>query len=188
MQDRKKYSKRLLEHALFLKNFIKSPMKVGSLVPSSKKTAQKIGQAIKLDDGYLLELGPGTGIFTEEIIKAGIPEEKIIALEIDPHFASMLRTKFPKMQVICGDATKSIPNQFKISTIVSGIPLLTLSKEKRIALMENIVKMMDKKSSFIQISYSPISPVPWKLFNLKQHKIALIWQNFPPVNIFEYKL
>jgi 16S rRNA (adenine1518-N6/adenine1519-N6)-dimethyltransferase len=53
----------------------------------------------------VIEIGPGTGTLTEELIAS--PAEKVIAVEIDRDLAAMLREKFagePKFQLIEGDA------------------------------------------------------------------------------------
>ena len=49
-------------------------------------------------------LGPGTGVVTQALIDAGIPPERIVSVEYDKGFCRLLRKRFPKVNVIHGDA------------------------------------------------------------------------------------
>ena len=58
-------------------------------------------------DDLVLEIGPGTGTLTEELLQRA---DKVLAVEIDRDLAAMLRAKFadePKFQLIEGDALES---------------------------------------------------------------------------------
>src|SRR5438552_11455225 len=55
-------------------------------------------------DDLVIEVGPGTGTLTEELLSRGA---KVIAVEIDRHLAQMLRERFAsnqKFKLIQGDA------------------------------------------------------------------------------------
>ncbi len=59
-----KYSK------LFLTlEFIKKPLVIGTITPSSKKLAKRVMERIDFSSAEtIVEYGPGTGVFTKEII------------------------------------------------------------------------------------------------------------------------
>ncbi len=42
----------------------------------------------------MLELGPGTGIFTQALLARGIPEERLVLVEADNRFATLLGFAF----------------------------------------------------------------------------------------------
>src|SRR3990167_4403941 len=116
----------------FFKSLLKNPRSMGTVVPSSPELAKKMATCIDLSkEGLVLELGPGTGVVTQAILATGLPPENLIALELSPHFSKDLRTEFPKIQVIEGDAKNivSIMQGKRIHTIISSLPLRSLPKE-----------------------------------------------------------
>jgi 16S rRNA (adenine1518-N6/adenine1519-N6)-dimethyltransferase len=67
-----------------------------------KAIAHKISETLT-GDGYrsLLEIGPGTGILTDFIIRRGFPDFRVI--EIDNESIHYLIEKFPELKIIRGD-------------------------------------------------------------------------------------
>ena len=54
---------------LFARRWLKDPMKVGAVAPSSPVLARAMVKALDLEPGQTcLEIGPGTGAFTEHLI------------------------------------------------------------------------------------------------------------------------
>ena len=55
---------------LFARRWLKDPMKVGAVAPSSPVLARAMVKALDLEPGQTcLEIGPGTGAFTEHLIE-----------------------------------------------------------------------------------------------------------------------
>ena len=55
------------EKITFLKNFIKNPKQIGSIVPSSNYLSKKMVEQIDFENAeVILELGPGTGCYTRK--------------------------------------------------------------------------------------------------------------------------
>ncbi len=96
----------------------------------SEKIAEEIVQAGEVGpDDIVLEVGPGKGILTAELLKKA---KKVIAVEKDESLAEFLRTKFcdsikmSLLEVVVGDILKFdpksynlIPNAYKI---IANIP------------------------------------------------------------------
>ena len=55
-------------------------------------------------ESFVLELGPGTGAVTDALLKHGLREDRLIAIENNPTLAKLLRKRFPRAQIITGDA------------------------------------------------------------------------------------
>ena len=54
----------------FLKEYIKHPRTVGAVAPSSRRLANGMMMPIDFENAScILEFGPGTGVFTEELIR-----------------------------------------------------------------------------------------------------------------------
>ncbi len=177
----------------FFKNFIFHPNEIGAVAPTSSFTAHKIAENLK-DNGkkYIIELGSGTGSLTQGLIEAGVDAERLICIEINQKFCEIFKEKLPNVKIICSDVNnlKSLISEEiynNIGNIISTIPLLTISPEIKEMLMKNIKEVTASNVQYIQVSYSPISPVPYKKFNWKQKRIGIVWKNLPPISIFSYE-
>ena len=96
----------------------------------SEKIAQEIVEAGEVGpEDVVLEVGPGKGILTEELLKKA---KKVIAVEKDEQLAEFLKTKFVteinsgKLEIICGDILDKhqgeslmLPKEYKI---IANIP------------------------------------------------------------------
>ena len=101
----KKLIASLTDTTVFLQEWFANPQRTGSLAPSSPQLAAAMAQWLPADpESYVLELGPGTGAVTEALIKRGLREDRLVAIERNPKMARLLRDKFPQAQIIIGDA------------------------------------------------------------------------------------
>ena len=97
---------------------IRAKKSLGQNFLKNKFKLRKIAEALELKKGdIVIEIGPGHGEFTEEIIREfdnlGIRKFKIICIEKDTELAGILREKFSKdksVEIIEGDALKILSN------------------------------------------------------------------------------
>ena len=76
----------------FLKTFFKERKQVGALAPSSKFLVKKMCDKIDFNNArYIVELGPGTGVFTEELLKRAHPDCRIVVIELNEKFYEFLK-------------------------------------------------------------------------------------------------
>ncbi len=79
--------KKLDQHFLKNRKFVEIELKAADI----KKTET------------VLEIGPGLGVITEELVKTA---GKVVAVEYDKRFAEHIRENYPKVNLITGDAVK----------------------------------------------------------------------------------
>ena len=80
---------------LFFKRVLANPLRVGYLVPSSPfLTRQTASQLDYSRPRVIVELGPGEGCHTREIVKRMGPDSRLVLFEVDPEFVSHLRRQF----------------------------------------------------------------------------------------------
>ncbi|GAG27969.1 unnamed protein product, partial [marine sediment metagenome] len=102
------------KHALtglnvFFREIFTNPSSVGAVLPSSKSLANHIASQVpNHSDGIVLELGAGTGVVTQALLDQGVPEERIVVVEISNSLAKFLRRRFPKVNIVQGDASNLI--------------------------------------------------------------------------------
>ena len=71
----------------FLKQFWQEKKMVGAMSPSSKYLAHKMLRNIDFKKAkVIIELGPGTGIFTKKILEFMQPDAKLLVFELNDTF------------------------------------------------------------------------------------------------------
>src|SRR5436190_23161722 len=84
----------------FLKGFIRSPREVGSVIPSSHWLVEALLDETPIEKAQVIaEFGPGTGVFTDEIIRRLRPDAKLLVFEVDQDFANKLRERISDKRV-----------------------------------------------------------------------------------------
>jgi phosphatidylethanolamine/phosphatidyl-N-methylethanolamine N-methyltransferase len=140
----------------------------------------------------VLELGPGTGVVTAALIERGIAPERIVALEFNPDFCSLLVERFRGLNVVEGDAydlTGSLPPGLAgpYAAVISSLPLLNRPLEDRLALIEAALDRLVPGAGLIQFSYGfgpPVAAVPGR-FHVQ--RTALVIANLPPARVWLYR-
>ena len=176
----------------FLRALIARPKNIGAVVPSSRALGRAIARQLDpLRPGPVLELGPGTGVVTAEILNRGFAPERLTVIEYDPEFAAAIAQRFQGMHVIQGDAfdltrTLGVRRAEIFAGIVSGIPLLNFPVPRRRAYVEALAERLAPGAPLIQFSYGMHAPVvPPDGFSVAC--AALVWANFPPARVWVYK-
>lgn len=180
---------------LFAKEMRKAPGAVGAVWPSSRRLSCYMARQISIKrPGYIIELGPGTGVVTQAMLDRAIDPKKIILIEQSEGFAQFLTEKFPDIQVIQGDATclgDLIPKECTpINAIVSSLPFRSLPAAAVEKLIQQLSQVMDPECVFIQFSYLSFDSHPLRrLGGLTPVRTKRIWFNLPPAEVctFQYQ-
>ena len=182
----------LTDNLRFLRALIARPKNIGAVLPSSPALARAIAHQIGAPQvGPVLELGPGTGVVTQAILDHGIPPGLLTAIEFDPDMAAGLASRYPRIQVIQGDAfalahTLGPHNRAPYGAIVSGLPLLNFPLAHRRAYMEGLVRHLAPGAPIIQFSYGTNAPVAAPE-GFSVVRAALVWANIPPARVWVYR-
>lgn len=175
----------------FVRNWLRAPLKTGAIAASSRPLGKRMASFIDpASSGPVLELGPGTGVFTQALIDRGITEERLILVEFNPDFARHLRIRFPKATIIRSDAYDSAkwlskcPEPF--AGIVSGLPLLTRPPLTRRRLIESCLAYAQADAPFVQFTYMPTPPVA-AFDNISASQGPTTFYNLPPARIWVYR-
>ena len=69
----------------FLVNFIRHPLRNASVVPSSRVASRRMFTGVDMSSlRYVVELGPGTGVFTQELYERLHPDAQVLVIELEP--------------------------------------------------------------------------------------------------------
>ncbi len=180
------------EQLLFFRRWVKNPLKMGAVAPSSKFLAKAMAAAtFQNKNDIIVELGGGTGSFTEALCAAGVLEKNLYVIEIDPELCQYLRARFPNVTIIQGDAQnlkKILPPEIhgKVESIISGIPFLSLPIKIRHNIIKSCFQVLKPKGQFVQFTYGLKSSLPTKKFDLNKERMEYVFLNFPPATVWRY--
>src|SRR5215813_9616568 len=95
------------EAGVFLARFMRHPWRVGAVAPSSARLAARVVAPLP-DTGepVVVELGAGTGAFTDAIQERLGGRGYHLAVEVDAAFAAVLRRRYPRVDVAVADAVR----------------------------------------------------------------------------------
>ncbi|MGL5837989.1 MAG: class I SAM-dependent methyltransferase [Sphingorhabdus sp.] len=119
---------------VFFKGFVKHPVMVGSIIPSSRWTVQKMLEPVKWDECKLfVEYGPGVGTFCQPVLDRMRKDATLLVIDTNEDFIEFLRKHFRDSRFIAvhGSAAdvNAIIREFGFDHadyILSGLPFSTL--------------------------------------------------------------
>lgn len=174
---------------LFLAELARCPRQMGSVWPSSPALAEAMARWLPAQsDQPILELGPGTGIVTEKLLAAGLPEDRLVVVEKSPALADFLRGRFPRARVIQGDALEldRVVGGEKFGGVFSSLPLKVFTPEEVARLSTAIHQVLLPGAPWVQYSYQLVNGhAPSPAFHPVQSHI--VWQNLPPAKVSVYR-
>lgn len=180
---------------LFWRQYLRRPLSIGAVTPSGPKLARAVADALDPRAGEIVvELGPGTGAFTRQLLLDGVAPEKLVLVEFDRHFVEYLRKRFPGVAVVEGDARR-LPQLLaelghgRVRKILSGLPLRSMKPRERIEIARAVAKSLEPGGSLVQFSYFRIPPLPQApatRAGLHARLAGTVLGNIPPAFVWRY--
>lgn len=175
----------------FLKAFLKKENSVGSIAPSSKFLVNKICNKIDFStSSVIVELGPGTGVFTEELLKRAKKDSHIILFELNQDFYKLLKRKFKDKRLHIykenAENIQEVLNKLgieQVDVIVSSLPLSILPDSVKNNIIEKCHFLLKKKGLFLQYQYS-LSAKNYLKSKFKSFHLYFTALNIPPAFIY----
>jgi phospholipid N-methyltransferase len=175
----------------FLRDLLRDPRRVSAIAPSGRDLAALITSRIDAADAPVIELGAGTGVFTRQLIKRGVPEDKLVLIEFGSESAAKLQWKFPSATVFWMDASTlqhfELLQGRKAGAVVSGLPLLSMPPKKVIRILRGAFQHLREDGSLYQFTYGARCPVPdivLKRCGLKAERPGRVLLNLPPATVY----
>lgn len=178
--------------AVFTLAAVSNFREVGACCPSSPKMAKTIASKVNLDtSGLIVELGAGTGSVTHALLKRGVGPERLVVVEKDPHLALFLTRRFPKANIINGNATDLYQllgdHRRNINTIVSSLPLFFLPIETVNKIGRQLTSVLSDNGRLVQYTYQITRRTTRLPESFRRIKTKLVWLNLPPARVDVYK-
>ncbi len=182
------------ENLQFLQAFLKNPLKVGAVAPSSPELAAEMLVGIKPDENNIvLELGVGTGAITKYLQQIIPNRESYLGIELDAEMVRTLGQNYADLNIVCGNAAESYrihqeSGLGKVRYLVCCLPFVSLPKEVSESVLLEIEKFMDEgcELRIFQYAHGYYLPPAIKLREFlrnrygKSKRSPLVLKNVPP--------
>jgi len=183
-----------VDHLGFFRQFARSPIRTGAVIPSSSRLARMMVSQAELHRAKtVIELGPGTGIVTEIILENLAQDAHFMAVEINPAFTTATRKRCPRADVVNGDAAdarKHLAERGLTGTdvVVSGLPWASFPDALQDRILDAVQDVLRPGGRFTTFAYVQGLLLPQARRFEKRlrarfsqvRKTPVVWRNLPP--------
>jgi phospholipid N-methyltransferase len=175
----------------FLRGFLKHPVMVGSVIPSSKLLIDRmLGPVDWANCRLFVEYGPGVGTFTQRILERLAPDAILLTIDTNADFTAYLSGKIrdSRLRAVTGSAAdvREIMASFgfeEADYVLSGLPFSTLPPGVGPAIAEQTAEALRPGGAFLVYQFSPkvlkfIAP------HFDRIERGFEWRNIPPATLF----
>jgi phospholipid N-methyltransferase len=175
----------------FLRGFIKHPVMVGSVIPSSRILIDKMLEPVDWANCKLfVEYGPGVGTFTEHVLQRMAPDATLIAIDTNADFTRYLRRKFADNRLFAITGSAADVRQIiadcgfeDADYILSGLPFSTLPPGIGPKIAEQTAEALRPGGAFLVYQFSPkVREFLTPCFDRIDRGFE--WVNIPPAQLF----
>ena len=184
----------MLNRYAFFKVAIRNLKTSGTIIPSSRFLVKKMLNKVDFSKAdVIVELGPGNGVITKNILKKLHPKAILICFEINDSFYNELKKNdHPQLKVLNVSAemiteelqTLGHPNSCHI---ISSLPLTNIPEEISKNILNNSYISLKDNGTFIQFQYSFTYFKKLKTVFNKAVTLDFELLNVPPAIIYRCK-
>jgi phospholipid N-methyltransferase len=176
----------------FFQEFLKHPLQIGSVIPSSRFLERRILEVSGIASAEtIVELGSGTGGTTRAILGAMPPRAKLLSIEINPHlYASVSKISDDRLIAHLGNACelKKILFMYDMGrpdVVISGIPFSTMSHSTGSQVIEAVSSLLSPNGRFVAYQVSKrVASLCRPFLGKGQMEVELL--NIPPIRIYQW--
>ena len=192
----------LKDYGRFIREFLLNPSCVGAIAPSCARLATRMVQWVDWKSvGAVAEYGPGTGVFTKEILQQKRPDSQFFAVELNEDFANTFAERFPDVTLF-RDSVGNIEqicqqqNVDQLDAVICGLPWATFSDDLQTELLEAMLKVLKPGGYFATFAYLSGMALPAahrfhrKLEGLfdQVEPSRTVWTNVLPAFVYQCRL
>jgi phospholipid N-methyltransferase len=182
----------------FLREFISKPATTGAIAPSSSFLARMIVADAGLPEAEaVIEYGPGTGVFTKQILRQIRPGAQFAAIELNPRFGLTFKRRYPRVRLFQDSVAnvRAICDAAEITAvdcIISGLPWAAFSRSTQVKFLDEMMRVLKPGGRFVTFSYvhARMLPPARRFANLLPNyfrsvsKSPVVWLNVPPAFVY----
>ena len=182
----------------FLRQFIRQPTSVGAITPSGPALVRMMVDSFDWPNiRHVAEYGPGTGVFTEAIVRTLPGDATFFAIEQSPDLAAITRERCPEVTVHCDrvvnvEALCQTHDIGSLDAIICGLPWAAFSDALQSDIMSAMLRVLRPGGTFATFAYLQGVPLPAgrrfarrldQSFR-KVSKSPVVWRNLPPAFVY----
>ena len=170
-----------------------------AVVPSSRMLAQAMVEPLPLRDAkFVIELGPGTGVMTRELLELVPQDAQVLAFEVSPRFVEYLNQNLedPRLEIVNAGAEAAAEvlqarGWQRVDAVVSSLGLGFMPDSQQHAILGGLMPFLSERSVFTQFQYVhrmhlherrlrfyDVGDLLRQYFQTVQSRT--IWRNLPP--------
>ncbi|WP_456277008.1 class I SAM-dependent methyltransferase [Bacillus sp. AK128] len=184
-----------IKRFLFILQYLFRPRTVGSITPSSQFLTKLMMKQIDFKQAeYIVEYGPGTGVFTKHLVKNRKQETVIIIIESNETFYHYVLDQFkdePNLYVI-NDSAENIDKILKdlsiptVNYVVSGLPFASLPRKVSHSILAKTNNLLSQQGRFITFQYSHVNKGLFPEY-FQHVEVKRELRNIPPAYVYSCK-
>ncbi|SOB87372.1 Phospholipid N-methyltransferase [Sphingomonas guangdongensis] len=177
---------------VFFVRWLRDPLGVASIAPSSRALAALITQEIDCGTGPVLELGSGTGAFVPALLARGVAERDLTLIERDRALARRLAGRYPAARVRALDATvlREAMADARFGAAVCGLGLRAMPPADVEAILRNAFALLEPDACLYLFTYGQTCSVPADVLlrlRLGAERVGTTYRNLPPASVFRVR-
>ncbi|MBI2551136.1 hypothetical protein HYV73_02205 [Candidatus Uhrbacteria bacterium] len=151
---------------MFLKQTLLHPKESGAIAASSRRLADLMVREAQLADArVIVEVGPGTGVFTSAILEKKRPEAALHLIEINADFSKELSVRFPFLPIHTTSAEDIGPlltqaGHDGCDRVISGLPWTAFENGLQERLLGALYEALHPGGVFVTFAYFPLQYLP----------------------------
>ncbi|MCZ8325327.1 MAG: methyltransferase domain-containing protein [Sphingomonadaceae bacterium] len=187
---RRRIKRMLGPWGVFLQGFIEHPVMVGSIIPSSRFTIQRMLKPVKWDECRLfVEYGPGVGTFCRPVLQRLPRDGRLIVIDTNPLYIDYLKATITDSRFIpvlgsAADVEEIVrAHGFDHADyVLSGLPFSTLPDGVGPAIAAATHRVLRPGGAFLVYQFSA------RARDYMARHFTRIDQDFEPLNVLPCKL
>lgn len=177
----------------FFRGFLRNPKEVGSVIPSSRFLTRRVLQCGRAHQAStILELGPGTGVLTREILRSMPETARLIGVEISPEFAVVLEKTIRDERLrVYRDSASELERALAenggglADLVVSGIPFSTMGSGEGRRTLEAAKRALAPGGRFVAYQFRDhVRRMAEPVFGKAEMQSTFL--NIPPMRIYTW--
>ena len=172
---------------IFFRELLKNWRQTSSVTPSSPFLIRKMLKRVDFGRARLIvELGPGTGPITREILKRMRSDATLIVFELNETFCGILRKiNDPRLSVrrVSAQNISTILRGERADYIISGLPLAVFDKKVVRQIFGEVKKHLKPGGAYAQFQYS-LASLKTMRANFPEVRTSFVPMNIPPAFVY----
>ena len=172
---------------VFFRGFLEHPRMVGSIIPSSRSTIDKVLAPVKWGECKLfVEYGPGVGTFCQPVLDRLPRDGELLVIDTNPLFIDYLKKTIrdSRFHAALGSAedveeiVRSIGHE-KADYVLSGLPFSTLPEGVGPAIAAATYRVVRSGGAFLTYQFSTVAR-DLTARHFERVDTGFTWLNVPP--------